>query len=973
MTTKTGIRVVRGPDWSHGTEDGGEGYLGTVISIPGRGPSYGKVHVVWDNAGDEKSYFAGKDGKFDLRIYDIASIGVKHKSVTCDACKTEGVAGIRWKCFVCTDYDLCSPCYYNDRHDKTHAFLRFVTDDCLLVKVPPRSFSTKKEVYGLVKGAEVVRGLHWNFGNQDGGPGKKGKITDVGTFTGGHYRGGVRVRWDHQPDNQLGYKVGAEGKVDLIAKSKTSGGTYYPEHIPRLDVVNPDHIHLKKSDKVKVAVDLDLFKKIQKEHQSGWNDGMKQCCEESGTIVAMPHPTVIRVQYEDARIWNLVRCVLQRVASFRKGDSVRITDSYNAAVELQVGHGGWNEKMEEALGKTGRILDIDNDGDLRIEVDGYRWLFSPASCTVQYDNNKQKPPTINDDITNSVLTRSQLPNPVESTLENPVMEFLQAAEQGDLEKVKSFLAINKDKINKSAAGCTALHYACYSGNVDIVKFLLDNGAGKDLVDNEGDTPLHKAVENEQDSVVRELCKRGVNKDIKNKERQTPLHRAVLLELEGIVSILVDNGADVNTQSENLETPMHNALKMSTKKPQIIKTLLDCDKLNASLANKDKLNVLHVAVMTGEQRVVEVLIERDQKLASVPGGIDNWTPLHIAAINGRSAEAGILVKKGGVDVNTVDRNKRTPLHYAVQCSDKADYIVDLLLGRDANPNIQDIDGNTPAHLAQMPKLSVVGARTEKDVEDVCVQSVLCMLAESQANLSLLNKAGKTPLDLCSKWPQLVQQLQGIALRVGTHKKDTDGIPPHWTSMKGQNLWVQELLLNDVLTAEEYKRVSAKFVSTMANVEILSIKRIQNQALWAAYNTHKHTLERTYGLGCANEQTLFHGTPAASIEAIQHQNIDPLLAGSNVGAIWGKGAYFALDAKQSDNYASASDEGFRFMYMARVLAGRYKQGSKGMNRPPPVNDSNTLELCDSVVDDPNNPRIFVIFRNQQIYPEFLIQYM
>ena len=42
------------------------------------------------------------------------------------------------------------------------------------------------------------------------------------------------------------------------------------------DVVNPDHIHLKRGDKVKVDVDIDTFKKVQKEHQSGWNDAMKQ-------------------------------------------------------------------------------------------------------------------------------------------------------------------------------------------------------------------------------------------------------------------------------------------------------------------------------------------------------------------------------------------------------------------------------------------------------------------------------------------------------------------------------------------------------------------------------------------------------------------------------------------------------------------------------------------------------------------------
>lgn len=137
--------------------------------------------------------------------------------------------------------------------------------------------------------------------------------------------------------------------------------------------------------------------------------------------------------------------------------------------------------------------------------------------------------------------------------------------------------------------------------------------------------------------------------------------------------------------------------------------------------------------------------------------------------------------------------------------------------------------------------------------------------------------------------------------------------------------------------------------------------------------KETMEFKYSLGCANEQILFHGTPARSVEPIQHQNIDPLLAGSNVGAIWGKGAYFAVDAKQSDSYATASDEGYRYMYMARVLAGRCAQGSKGLQRPPPVDLSRPNELADAVVDDVDQPRIYVIFRNQQIYPEFLVQYM
>jgi hypothetical protein len=109
-----------------------------------------------------------------------------------------------------------------------HCFFFF--NECLLFK--------KKSERKEKKNTLLLREANDFFlKSRTGGPGKRGKIMEIGTFSGGHYRGGVRVRWDCKPDSQLGYKVGAEGKVDLVAKSKTSGGSYYPEHLPRLGIV----------------------------------------------------------------------------------------------------------------------------------------------------------------------------------------------------------------------------------------------------------------------------------------------------------------------------------------------------------------------------------------------------------------------------------------------------------------------------------------------------------------------------------------------------------------------------------------------------------------------------------------------------------------------------------------------------------------------------------------------------------------
>lgn len=63
-----GARVMRGPDWKWGKQDGGEGHLGTVRNFE----SGEEVVVVWDN-GTAANYRCS--GAYDLRIVDSASTG----------------------------------------------------------------------------------------------------------------------------------------------------------------------------------------------------------------------------------------------------------------------------------------------------------------------------------------------------------------------------------------------------------------------------------------------------------------------------------------------------------------------------------------------------------------------------------------------------------------------------------------------------------------------------------------------------------------------------------------------------------------------------------------------------------------------------------------------------------------------------------------------------------------------------------
>jgi len=48
---------------------------------------------------------------------------VVHHGVTCDGCHASPIQGIRWKCSVCADYDLCETCMKAGTH-KEHSFLQ---------------------------------------------------------------------------------------------------------------------------------------------------------------------------------------------------------------------------------------------------------------------------------------------------------------------------------------------------------------------------------------------------------------------------------------------------------------------------------------------------------------------------------------------------------------------------------------------------------------------------------------------------------------------------------------------------------------------------------------------------------------------------------------------------------------------------------------------------------------------------------
>lgn len=76
MSSLKGLRVVRGPDWKWGEQDGDEGNVGTVITSDFNSKGTPKlVKVLWDS-GFMGRYRCGPQGSFDLRVSILTAFTV---------------------------------------------------------------------------------------------------------------------------------------------------------------------------------------------------------------------------------------------------------------------------------------------------------------------------------------------------------------------------------------------------------------------------------------------------------------------------------------------------------------------------------------------------------------------------------------------------------------------------------------------------------------------------------------------------------------------------------------------------------------------------------------------------------------------------------------------------------------------------------------------------------------------------------
>ncbi|XP_027034050.2 protein mono-ADP-ribosyltransferase PARP14-like isoform X1 [Tachysurus fulvidraco] len=175
-----------------------------------------------------------------------------------------------------------------------------------------------------------------------------------------------------------------------------------------------------------------------------------------------------------------------------------------------------------------------------------------------------------------------------------------------------------------------------------------------------------------------------------------------------------------------------------------------------------------------------------------------------------------------------------------------------------------------------------------------------------------------------------------------------------------------------SSAEYKRVKSDFKRTVSKA-VVKIERIQNVNLRRAYEVRKKELQDKNGTDGAGEKVLYHGTTVDACASIQSTNFNRRFAGQN-GTVYGHGTYFAVKASYSADptYATPSTDGTQLMFVTLVLTGRYTDGKSDMKVPPPRSSQDPNDRFDSVVDNMQNPSMFVVFHDCQAYPDYLITF-
>jgi ankyrin repeat protein/beta-lactamase regulating signal transducer with metallopeptidase domain len=226
-----------------------------------------------------------------------------------------------------------------------------------------------------------------------------------------------------------------------------------------------------------------------------------------------------------------------------------------------------------------------------------------------------------------------------------------------------------------------LNQAARAGAIGSVKLLLEAGADPNSIvvtdpgyGGAGNTPLCDACESDNEEIVRLLLDHGAGLETVTSGGFTPLLYAAYVHAPRCLALLLDRGANIKARNPN---PNWNCGVLDFA---AIFTGEDANRTGIEKPTTERLN--------RSMATVQVLLDHGMDINST--NREGFSLLSVAIVNGQSAWTEMLLRRGA-KVNTMDQYGGTPLINAIrtmaQIKDTRFFaVLDELLARGADPNL-----------------------------------------------------------------------------------------------------------------------------------------------------------------------------------------------------------------------------------------------------------------------------------------------
>lgn len=304
-----------------------------------------------------------------------------------------------------------------------------------------------------------------------------------------------------------------------------------------------------------------------------------------------------------------------------------------------------------------------------------------------------------------------------------------------------------------APGMTPFMYAAYTGQVEVMKFLLRKGSKVNERDLWKQTALMYAAYQAQTEALAFLAGSGADMNAKSQENFFPLYYVV-----GASKSAFDGGA---------------ILRENANPAEAAKILIQMGADPNAGRGEGGQTALMLAAQIGNSEIVKSMIESGAAVNSKTRG--GTTALMWAAFKGHLETVKLLVELGA-EVNAQYEDGQTALMYAAE-ADKPD-IVRFLAESGANINTKKKDGNSALHLAAMNNgLETVTALVELGSDINAIENeygntplmiaawsayadIIQYLLDHGADISIKLKDGRTVLDVVgdsTEYPETIIEM------------------------------------------------------------------------------------------------------------------------------------------------------------------------------------------------------------------------